>query len=70
MADGMYMTSAEAAERLGYTVQHVRRLVRQNRLEGFKLGRDWVVVCASVDNMLARDEYLALPLESVPPGAS
>jgi excisionase family DNA binding protein len=62
MNDPSYLTSAEAAEVLRYTIQHVRRLIVQGRLEGFKIGRDWVVLRSSVDTMAVRDEYLQLPL--------
>ncbi|MDT8370210.1 MAG: helix-turn-helix domain-containing protein [Longimicrobiales bacterium] len=57
------MTSIEAAHQLGYTVQHVRRLIRQGSLEGQKLGRDWVVDERSVERMLARRANLTLPFE-------
>ena len=63
MAETSYITSSEAALRLGYTIQHVRRLIRQRRLEGFKLGRDWVVMSSSVAAWSSRAEYLDLPLE-------
>jgi excisionase family DNA binding protein len=43
-----YMTTSEASESLGYTVQHTRLLVRQGRLRGAKMGRDWVVLRESV----------------------
>jgi len=57
-----FITSAEAAERLGYTVQHVRRLIRQGTLEGEKMGRDWIVEARSVVNLLGKRENLSLPL--------
>jgi len=57
-----YMSTAQAADRLGYTIQHVRRLVRQGVLAGFKVGRDWVVSREDVEAFAARDEYLSLPL--------
>lgn len=70
MAQPSYITSGEAAHRLGYTIQHVRRLIRQQRLEGLKLGRDWLVLSASVDAWASRTEYLDLPLEPTEPSAS
>jgi len=63
LAEPSYITSSVAALRLGYTIQHVRRLIRQHKLEGFKLGRDWVVLSSSVDAWASRGEYLDLPLE-------
>ncbi len=49
--DGMndtYMTTNEAAEQLGYTVQHTRLLIRQGKLKANKFGRDWMVIRESV----------------------
>lgn len=57
------LTSIEAAQQLGYTVQHVRRLIRQGILHGQKLGRDWIVDEQSVADMVERRENLALPFE-------
>ena len=42
------VTITEAAEALGYTVQHTRLLLRQGRLQGTKIGRDWLVVRESI----------------------
>ena len=39
----MYSTK-EAAERLGLSQQHVRLLLSTGKLEGKKLGHDWVVL--------------------------
>ena len=62
-----YITSADAARQLGYTVQHVRRLVRQGTLSGVKMGRDWVVQQNSVQELMARRENLPLPLQEIVP---
>lgn len=43
-----YMTTPEASEALGYTIQHTRRLVREGRLQGAKIGRDWLILRESV----------------------
>jgi len=43
-----YMSTSEASETLGYTIQHTRRLVREGRLHGGKIGRDWLIVRESV----------------------
>lgn len=42
------ISTAEAASRLGCTVQHVRLLIRKGEIEGEKLGRDWLADAASV----------------------
>jgi excisionase family DNA binding protein len=61
------ITSADAARQLGYTVQHVRRLMRQGILSGVKMGRDWLVQQCSVQELMARRENLPLPLEEIVP---
>jgi excisionase family DNA binding protein len=61
-----YVTSGVAAERLDYSIQHVRRLIKQRRLDGFKLGRDWVVSSASVEAWANRGELIDLPLDQMP----
>lgn len=43
-----YITTKEAAENLGYTIQHTRLLIRQGQIEAEKFGRDWLVVRESV----------------------
>lgn len=60
---GDLITSEEAADALGYTVQHVRRLARAGRLQGRKLGRDWLIVHESVARFLAQRQSRPLPFE-------
>lgn len=57
------ISSAEAADVLSYTVQHVRRLVREGRLTGYKIGRDWLVSSESVQAYLGAKANLPLALE-------
>lgn len=38
-----YLTTAEAAERLGMTDSGVRRLILTGRLPARKIGRDWII---------------------------
>ncbi len=64
MRETPYVTSAEAAHSLGYTIQHVRRLVREKRLDGIKLGRDWLVLRSSIEAFSARGESLELSLNA------
>jgi len=40
------LTVGQAARRLRCTAQHVRKLLRQGRLRGRKIGRDWLVAAA------------------------
>ena len=63
--DTELVTTREASRMLGYTVQHVRRLIQGGSLRGVRLGRDWLVLRASVDVMIARRENLHLPLSRV-----
>ncbi len=49
------MTTREAAEDLGYTIQHTRLLIRQGQIEATKFGRDWLVVRESVVEYKSRD---------------
>lgn len=65
-----FLTSSEAAERLGYTRQHVRRLIRLGRLSGQKIGRDWMVPRASVESIMADRENLAFELRPGAPKAT
>ena len=49
METGMeWLTVKEAAELLGYTPQHVRRLIIAGDLTGQKRGRDWFVTRSSL----------------------
>ena len=50
------MTTREAAENLGYTIQHTRLLIRQGKIEASKFGRDWLVVRESVIEYKAGQE--------------
>lgn len=62
MAGPELLTSAEVARRLDFTVQHVRRLVREGRLKGQKFGRDWMIPETSVDAFIASRVNAELPL--------
>lgn len=56
-----YLSTDAAASRLRYTPQHVCRLIRTGKLEGRKVGRDWLVSSESVAaHLVARENY---PLE-------
>lgn len=58
-----HITARQAADHLDYTVQHVRRLLRQGELSGSKVGRDWLVLESSVEEYATRRTNLNLPLE-------
>lgn len=63
MPEHAFITTDDAAEQLQYTPQHIRRLVREGKLEGEKVGRDWLVTQDSVAKHLRERENYALPLE-------
>ncbi len=46
--DNEVMTTSEASEALGYTIQHTRLLAREGHLQGTKIGRDWMILRESV----------------------
>lgn len=58
-----FISTDEAARQLQYTAQHVRRLVREGKLEGEKVGRDWIVSSDSMAKYLSVRENFSLPLE-------
>ena len=37
-------STKETGERLGLSADHVRRLLEQGKINGQKIGRDWVVL--------------------------
>lgn len=48
-----YITTSQAAERSGLTNQHLARLLRTGKLEGFQLSREWVIYTDSLERFLA-----------------
>lgn len=38
-----YLTSAEAAQSLGFSPDHVRKLILQGKIKAEKLGRNWII---------------------------
>jgi len=55
-----YLTTSEASETLGYTIQHTRRLVREGRLQGAKMGRDWMILRESLAEYVAQTNMAPL----------
>ena len=43
-----WITIAEAAEKSGYSVRTIQRLVQDGKIDGWKPGRDWFTILASV----------------------
>jgi excisionase family DNA binding protein len=46
-----YVTSAEAAELLGFSRDHVRKLIIQGRIKAEKLGRNWIIEKKNLDKI-------------------
>lgn len=61
-----YMSTEEAADRLGYTPQHVSRLARTGTLQAQRIGRDWMILRESVNRRVAGKENYSLQLSSPP----
>jgi len=53
-----YMSTEEAARKLGFHIDHVRRLLREGDLEGIKVGITWLVSRKSVDTYIRQTEGL------------
>jgi excisionase family DNA binding protein len=47
-----------AAEISGYSIQYLRRLLRNGRLEGIKIGQVWLIKLASLDAYMKRATYM------------
>lgn len=53
-----YITTEEAAKKLEYHVEHVRRMLREGDLRGEKVGRTWLVLRQSVRDYIHRTENM------------
>lgn len=47
-----HITTAQAADRSDLSAIYLRQLLRQGKLEGFQLGRDWYIYTDSLDAFL------------------
>jgi len=48
-----YLTTTQAAERTGLSKNYLTQLLRQGKLEGFQLVREWLIYRDSLENFLA-----------------
>lgn len=55
-----YLPTPQAAQQAHVTRLHIARLLRNNKLEGFQLGREWFVYVDSLER------YLATPRKTGP----
>ncbi len=60
--DRSYITTPQAEARTGYSKTYLTRLLRNGTLEGFRLGRDWLIFTDSLD------AYFAVPHKPGPKG--
>ena len=61
--DRSYITTPQAAAQTGFSKTYLTRLLRNGTLEGFRLGRDWLIYTDSLDR------YLAVPHKPGPKGS-
>ena len=54
-----FYTTQEAAEKLGFTLQGVSKLIRQNRLRAERFGRAWLVSKKSVTEYLKKTDGMS-----------
>lgn len=47
-----YISTADAAERLGYTKQNITHLIRKGKLPAVKRGRMWLILIADLDLLI------------------
>ncbi len=50
-----YLTTPQAAQRTGFSKTYLTQLLRKGVLEGFRLGRDWLIYTDSLERFLATD---------------
>ncbi|GHO82409.1 helix-turn-helix domain-containing protein [Dictyobacter formicarum] len=49
-----YLTTTQAAERSGLSTSYMTLLLRQGKLEGFQVVRDWLIYTDSLEAFLAK----------------
>jgi excisionase family DNA binding protein len=55
----LYMTTEDAAQKLGYHLESIRRLLRDKELVGEKWGRYWLITKKSVEEYQRRNDGLS-----------
>ena len=48
-----YLTTPQASQRTGFSKTYLTQLLRKGSLEGFRLGRDWLIYTDSLERFLA-----------------
>ena len=54
-----FISTEEAAEKLKYHVEHVRRMMREGSIQGLKIGRTWLVKREALDSYMKRTAKMA-----------
>ena len=54
-----FMSTEEAAEKLKYHVEHVRRMMREGSIERVKIGRTWLVKHTALDGFMKHTSKMA-----------
>lgn len=54
-----FMTTAEAAKKLGFHVKSIPLMIRNKTLEGVRFGRSWLVSRKSVDEYLKKTKGMS-----------
>jgi excisionase family DNA binding protein len=54
-----FISTEEAAEKLKYHVEHVRRMMREGSIAGLKIGRTWLVKREALDSYMKRTAKMA-----------
>jgi excisionase family DNA binding protein len=54
-----FISTKEAAEKLKYHVEHVRRMRREGSIEGVKIGQTWLVRRTALDGYMKRTVQMA-----------
>jgi excisionase family DNA binding protein len=54
-----FISTEEAAEKLEYHVEHVRRMMREGSIAGLKIGRTWLVRREALDSYMKRTASMA-----------
>jgi excisionase family DNA binding protein len=54
-----FISTEEAAEKLKYHVEHVRRMMREGSIEGVKIRRTWLVRRVALDGYMKHKANMA-----------
>ncbi|GEM_PF-761824 len=54
-----FVSTEEAAEKLKYHVEHVRKMMREGSIAGLKIGRTWLVKREALDSYMKRTAKMA-----------